>query len=1039
MKKPKYYISKQNEFVIENYNSAPTFSSFFPGIAGVFGCPMWVFYANRGQCITSAGVKDKNGAIMEFQPANKAFRLSSLEGFRTFIKIDGKFYEPFSERTAHRREMRITSDRLRIAEINSELKLKVEVEYFTIAGESFPALARTVKVGNLSAKKRAVEIIDGLPVMIPFGFEDSLLKRISQTIEAWCSVENLDEGAPFCKLKVLPADAAETKVLKEGNFFISLASQEGKDLHVEMIVNPAVVFGENTSLELPVNFIEKARFRPSAESLTEGFTPCAFAFKRLELGKNGSAEICSLFGHVENHDLLNQISRRVSSRRYFAANAAANDSLINEIVGAITTESSSKSFDLYAKQTFLDNVLRGGLPVSFGGKIIYLYYRKHGDMERDYNDFKLLPTYFSQGNGNYRDIDQNRRSDIFFNPEVKEDNIERFFNLVQLDGFNPLVVLGTQYLVRSRQTSERLVKKHFGRADRALEDWLAAPFILGSLLHNIENAGYRYATGREDFARELLAAAEPEEGASHGEGFWTDHFSYNTDLLESFECCYPERVAELLFAKKDFTFFDSDHIVAPRREKYRRVGTNIRQYGSVRIDVEKAALINGRSLSKNLVRSEYGQGAIYKTSLIAKLLCLTANKAASFDAEGIGLEMEADKPDWYDALNGLPGLFGSSLSETLELKRLCLYQIGRLAGGRRIELAEEVKEFIDRLNLLLGGQDNFQYWEGSYRAKEAYRDKTCLGVSGREIAVDGAYALDFLRLVVAKCDRGVKKVLAKYGNYYTYFINEAVEFELDPDKHIVIKKFKQSRLPLFLEGFVHALKVERDKNIYPNVKGGPLYDAKLKMYKVNAPLLDASLEIGRARIFTPGWLENESVWLHMAYKYLLELIKAGQYREFFDDFRHVMVPFMDPKKYKRSILENSSFIVSSAHPNKPNHGRGFVARLSGASAEFIDIWLHMLSGKKIFTLDAQGKLIFSLKPVLPAWLFKKGVLSFNLFSTIKVTYLNPKGKDSFNRAPSSYTLTIDGQEVEVNGPTIPEPYSRQIRERKVTKIVAKLS
>jgi len=41
-----------------------------------------------------------------------------------------------------------------------------------------------------------------------------------------------------------------------------------------------------------------------------------------------------------------------------------------------------------------------------------------------------------------------------------------------------------------------------------------------------------------------------------------------------------------------------------------------------------------------------------------------ANKAASLDPSGIGIEMEANKPNWYDSLNGLPGLLGSSISET---------------------------------------------------------------------------------------------------------------------------------------------------------------------------------------------------------------------------------------------------------------------------------------------------------------------------------------------------------------------------------------
>jgi len=58
------------------------------------------------------------------------------------------------------------------------------------------------------------------------------------------------------------------------------------------------------------------------------------------------------------------------------------------------------------------------------------------------------------------------------------------------------------------------------------------------------------------------------------------------------------------------------------------------------------------------VRTNYGKGKIYKTTLIAKLLCLVVNKFALLDPEGVGIEMEADRPNWCDALNGLAGLFG---------------------------------------------------------------------------------------------------------------------------------------------------------------------------------------------------------------------------------------------------------------------------------------------------------------------------------------------------------------------------------------------
>ncbi|MFA6170174.1 MAG: cellobiose phosphorylase [Candidatus Margulisiibacteriota bacterium] len=1031
MNKLKYYISKQNEFVIENYNSAPTFSSFFPGIAGVFGCPMWVFYANRGQCLASAGVQDKNGAIIEFHAANKAYRDAALQGFRTFLKVDGQFYEPFSERSPYKNELRINPYDIRLVEENPDLLVRVEVHYYSIPNEQFPALARRVKVVNLGTKSRRVEIIDGLPIIIPFGFEDFLLKKMSQTIEAWCKVENLESGAPFYKLKVLPADNAETKLLQKGNFFVSFC-QDSRP--VSIIVDPTIVFGENSSLEVPANFVDKNLKLP-AKQLTDGFTPSAFAYKKFTL--TDEFELSSIIGQIDSLDLLNRDKTRLTSRQYLNEKAAANQQLIDGICDLMDIGSASKSFDLYSRYTFLDNVMRGGLPVMIGGKPVYLYYRKHGDMERDYNDFRLMPTYFSQGNGNYRDINQNRRNDLFFNPEIGADNIFRFFNLVQLDGFNPLVVLGSKYFIESSHAAEALAKKHLKSPTKEQSEKIARPFLLGELLKGFEQEGISYLTSREEFAADLIAASEVEEGAVHGEGYWIDHPFYNTDLLESFEAVYPDRISDVLFKQKTLTYYDNDHVVVTRKEKYKLCGDKIRQYESVKLDLEKSALINHRAWSKNTVRADHGKGKIYHTTLAAKLLCLIANKAASFDAAGIGLEMEADKPDWYDALNGLPGLFGSSLSETLELKRLSGYFRQHLTT-EEIALPVEVKEFIDHLLPVLAESNSFKYWESAGQIKENYRQKIRFGVSGHESSIDPKETGELLDRVIARCDQAAKKVLA-HGNYYTYFINEVSAYDTIGNDEIKVKEFSQTPLPLFLEGFVHALKVEKDKSIYQRVKASPLFDKKLKMYKVNAPLESMPVEIGRSRIFTPGWLENESIFVHMEYKYMLELLKAGLYKEFFADFKEVMVPFMDPKVYKRSILENSSFIVSSAHPNVKNHGRGFVARLSGGAAEFIDMWLTMMTGKTVFSLDPEGKLRFQLKPILPAWLFKKQEISFKLFGSIDVTYINAKGKDAFSVIPSSYKLFIDDKEIEIQQPFINEPYASMIRERKVKKIIARLS
>ena len=47
-----YRLEEDGRFVIQNYNWARPFSNFLPGIGGEWGVPTWVFYVNRGQCVS---------------------------------------------------------------------------------------------------------------------------------------------------------------------------------------------------------------------------------------------------------------------------------------------------------------------------------------------------------------------------------------------------------------------------------------------------------------------------------------------------------------------------------------------------------------------------------------------------------------------------------------------------------------------------------------------------------------------------------------------------------------------------------------------------------------------------------------------------------------------------------------------------------------------------------------------------------------------------------------------------------------------------
>ena len=148
-----YRLEKDGAFVITDYNLAKPWSSFFPGIAGLWGIPLWVFYVNRGQGIVSAGIRSKDEAIMEFWPANKAYQAVSTQGFRTFIKVrrgaKSVFYEPFLStgtlgRQAITNEMRIRPDALELVEKNTALGLEVRVNYFTVPQAPFAGLAREI-------------------------------------------------------------------------------------------------------------------------------------------------------------------------------------------------------------------------------------------------------------------------------------------------------------------------------------------------------------------------------------------------------------------------------------------------------------------------------------------------------------------------------------------------------------------------------------------------------------------------------------------------------------------------------------------------------------------------------------------------------------------------------------------------------------------------------------------------------------------------------------------------------------------------------
>lgn len=1085
-----FYFTDSNEFVIRDYNKSKPFSSFLPAISGLYGKPLWLYYVNRGQCIATFGINNKDYAIMEFQPANKAYRQTPLQGFRTFLKIkDSKtgkvdFYEPFQDNFQDAdkeisQKMIITSYDVKLEDINKTLGIKTEVMFCTLPGENIASLLRSVKIHNLTERSLEIEVIDGIPAITPYYLTNDDMKAMSNLRQAWMSVEN-HETIPFYRIQVLPYDTPETVSIEGGNFYINVSFEKGITSFAKTIVEPYTLFGSKNDFSYPEKFYSDTFAFPN-EQVTIGTTPCGFGYRRIVLDGDQTDTSYTLTGSTDRYDKLVKYAETKIKEDYLLDKIEENKNLIEGLKSQVFTISSSKEFDLYMGQSFLDNSLRGGYPVKVGkGKhTFYVYSRKHGDLEREYNFFQVDSTYYSQGNSNFRDVNQNRRNDVRLFPEIGDTNIKTFFNLIQLDGFNPLVIKGARFTIEDWTYANIILNNYFAADDiDKVKACIGRSFTPGSLLGSIELGDIMLKTGTPDsFINDILYASSKEDVADFSEGYWVDHWIYNTDLLEQYLSVYPDKALELLIGKREYSFYDQYEIVAPRANKYVLTKNGVRQLGSVIKSEDKERLIRQRTADPNKVRTWNGSGSIFNCTLLAKIITMLVNKIASLDPEGVGVEMESNKPGWCDALNGLPALFGSSINESSAIKRLSLIVLNILEKNDKdieVSVPEEVYEFFSAVSDMLAKEMNpFEYWDNSYKAKELYREKVIFGVSGTEKQISVEEAIGFLKNTVKKVEDGLKKAFNDNdGVYSTYFINEVTKYRIIKDEagneikdkndypYVEALEFRQKPIPYFLEGPMHVLRMETDtekaRKLYNAIKKTGLYDESLKMYKVNDNIMNETKEIGRQNVFPRGWLENEAVFLHMEYKYLLELLRSGLYEEFFECFKTALIPFQDPKVYGRSILENSSFMASTVHPDKKLHGTGFQSRLTGASAEMLNMWTFMVAGQRPFFVNERKELCLEFKPIIPAWLFTEkpcaidrmenivdeinaipvNCFAFNFLGKVLTVYHNPERKDTYSKDCTIKTIELHGADksVTIDGCLIPMPYSLNVRNGLIKRI-----
>jgi hypothetical protein len=366
--------------------------------------------------------------------------------------------------------------------------------------------------------------------------------------------------------------------------------------------------------------------------------------------------------------------------------------------------------------------------------------------------------------------------------------------------------------------------------------------------------------------------------------------------------------------------------------------------------------------------------------------------------------------------------------------------------------------------------EHYDFWQESHGLRDAYLREIRLGLSGKESCQTASQLMQFIEAAQSLIASAIIRAnRPESGTYHTYLYHQVTQWKVleegndDGSIRVWPESFLQRSLPNFLEGQVHALRLEKDpekaQTLYEAVRKSDLFDDKLAMYKVSADLTESPDELGRIRVFPRGWLENESVFLHMEYKYLLEILRSGLYDNFFTELPKLLVCYAKPEVYGRNPLENCSFIVTSCNPRTELHGNGFIARLSGSTAEMLHIWLVMSFGEHPFRLGDEDQLELAMAPILTPAFFTTDAQEINvqwwngqsrsyripkdayvakfLGKTLAV-YHNPNRKPTFGTDPARIVrITLsqwDGTEAHFEGATLAGEWADKVRRGLVERI-----
>jgi hypothetical protein len=731
----------------------------------------WMYLSSFGGL--TAGRRDAEHALFPYETEDRLHHLQGITGPITMIRAeaDGKkiFWEPFNHRqytTSISRSIykTVLSDRVLFEETHNELELTFRYQW--ACSPQFGFVRTATLVNNRPARKREIEILDGLLNILPACVPLALQQTSSCLVDAYKRSEWDGQMATY-SLSSIITDRPEPGECLKANVAWSRGLQMAK-----------IVLGEEAI----------ARFR-------EGQAVSGNSFRA---GQRGAfllhADFDLLPGMQVQWDIVADVDQdhaAIGNRRYFLryekdvrahiatdihhGRAMLLDKCASADAGQVTADVAASA---HHSANVLFNNLRGGVPVdqytiasidfsrflqnrnreaavrcadflqdlpatlslqqlvekadSDGDADLrrlareYLpltLSRRHGDPSRPWNRFSIS-SHNADGSpaihyeGNWRDIFQNWEALALSFPELTENFIAKFVNASTVDGFNP----------------------------------------------------YRLSDAGIDWERH-----DPADPWSNI-GYWGDHqIVYLLKFLEISLQHYPHTLPHLL-TDAIFSYANvpyrikayTDLINDPRR-------TIVFDH---EIDRQISQRTNTMGADGKLLCDEAGR--IYHVNLLEKLLVPMLAKISNLVLAG-GIWMNTQRPEWNDANNALAG-FGLSMVTLCYLRRYVQFVLDLLKpmAERPALISREVLDWLNNTGAgLLKHSDLLRQSHtddmGRRRllddlglAFDAYRQSVYAHGFSSKVSCPIGEILPMLRLALSYLDYSIDASRRKDGLYHSY-------------------------------------------------------------------------------------------------------------------------------------------------------------------------------------------------------------------------------------------------------------------------------